>query len=81
MSRYVVGIHILHSDKLSLFELRAVSKLDAARTALDLVFAAEPDGEETYHPDDLKEAKAFETLEGLIEYMNEDVLEVLELEP
>ncbi len=81
MNRYVVGVHILHSDKLYLHEIRAVSKLDAARVGLELVFKAEPNGEETYHPDDLEEAKSIETLEGLIEYMNEDALEVIELEP
>lgn len=79
MSRYVVGIHTLHSGKLRLFELRAVSKLDAARTAIDLVVAAEPDGEETWGPEDLAELKAIDTFEALVEYMNEDALEVLEI--
>ena len=78
MNRYVVGIHTLFKTKLRLFDIRAETEFDAAREAISQLVDDQRKG--TWTPDELAEIAALETFEELVEYMNEDAIEILELE-
>lgn len=71
MTRYAVALFEMFDHKIHLSERVASSKLEAARAAIAEVW----DGRE-----ELSEIPEIKTYEALVEYMNEDVLEVLELD-